>query len=154
MNEQANRSRIFDFFLLLLAFFSVVGLVQRLGSFGVDAKEAVSDFPVELLWEAVDARTADCLVDGEILRLENGTAFGTVKEILHTPHEAVIYEEGKEFRKTYPAGTVEDVRLTVTISGRRSNGILLREDGTAVLAGQTITLYSQRAKLVLRVKAT
>ena len=64
MNEQTNRSRIFDFFLLLLAFFSVIGLIQRFGSFGVDAKDAVSDYPVEVLWESVDAKTADCLSTG------------------------------------------------------------------------------------------
>lgn len=151
MNNQKVRARIFDFFILLLVFFSVVGFVRRVGAFGAEAREAVSDFAVELLWESTDAQTADCLAVGETLRNENGTVFGTVKEIRRTPHEAVLYREGREFRKVYPQGTVEDVRLIVSVLGRRSGQILFREDGSALLAGQNLRLYSQRAALALQV---
>ena len=151
MRKQIDRNRIFDFFLLLLAFFSVVGLIQRVGTFGADAGETVSEFTVELIWENVDAQTADCLAEGEILRSENGSIFGTVKKIVRAPQEVILHDEGGEFRKRDPEGPVEEVRLTVAVSGRRSEGILLREGGTAILAGQTEALYSLRAKLFLRV---
>ncbi|MBE6529580.1 MAG: hypothetical protein E7680_03120 [Ruminococcaceae bacterium] len=149
MKNQKARVRIFDFFLLLLVFFSVIGLTQRFGAFGANAKESLSDFSVELLWENVDVQTVDCLAVGEEIRNENGTVFGTVKAIRRTPHEVLIYHEGKEFRKSYPEGTIEDVRLTVLISGRRNNRILLREDGSAVLVGQNLRLYAPRAALSL-----
>ncbi len=144
MIEPGTRTRIFDFFLLLLIFFSVVSLAQRIGSFGAEANEAVSDFSVQVLWENVDSQTVDCLAEGEPLRTENGELFGTVTSIQREPHEVVLRQEGQEIRKIMPAGTTEDVYLTVLVSGRKPEQTLLLENGTALLRGQTLRLYSLR----------
>ena len=147
MQNQGNRTRIFDFFLLLSIFFSVVGIAQRVGAFRADAGETLTEFPVEILWENADAQTVDCIAKGEVIRTENEEAFGTVTEIRRAPHESVLYNEGREIRKVLPAGTTEDVRLTVAVLARRADGILFRADGTAILVGQNLHLYSMRATL-------
>ena len=151
---ESRRTRFFDFFLLLLAFFSIVGLAQRFGAFQAGAKEEPVDFSVELLLENVDFQTADCIAEGEELRAENGAIFGTIQKIDRAPHEFVFYHEGHELRASFPTESVQDVRLTVVVSGRKSDRILLRSDGKAVLTGQTLRLYSLRAALSLTVVST
>ena len=151
MESKKEKTRILDFCLLLLTICSVVGIVQRFGALRSETKEPTADFSVEVLWEAVDAKTADCVAVGEGLRFENGTVFGTVKKITRTAHEEIFYREGKELRATFPEGTKEDLYLTVSVTGRKSDQILLREDGTPVLIGQNLRLYSTRATLALTV---
>ena len=151
MGNKNGKTRILDFCLLLLAICSAVGIAQRFGALRAEATEPTADFSVEVLWEAVDAETADCVAVGEGLRFENGTVFGTVKKITRTAHEEIFYREGKELRATFPEGTKEDLYLTVSVTGRKSDQILLREDGTPVLVGQNLRLYSTRATLALTV---
>ena len=151
MENKNAKNRIFDFCLLLLAICLVVGVARRFGALQAEAGEPTAAFSVEVLWEGVDAGTADCLLAGETVRTETGAVFGSVQTIRRTPHQAVFYQEGRELRATFPGGTAEDVYLTLSVSGRRSGQILFREDGTAVLVGQKLRLYSLRATLDLTV---
>lgn len=151
MESKKEKTRILDFCLLLLTICSVVGIVQRFGALRAETKEPTADFSVEVLWEAVDAETADCGASGEMLRTENGTIFGKVKKITRTAHEEIFYREGKELRATFPEGTKEDLYLILSVAGRKSGQTLLRGDGTPVLVGQNLRLYSTRATLALTV---
>ena len=152
--RENERTRVIDFVLLLLAFFSVVGLAQRFGAFQSGAKEALSVYTIETLWETVDPETADCLSVGANLQTENGSLFGVVEEIRRVPHEAVFHREGREMRFALPEGATEDVYLTISIQGRKDRQTLFRADGTTILSEQNLRLYSSRALLSLRVVST
>lgn len=147
------RFRAVDFFLILLALFAVVGIVRRAGVFHANTTPAQTAYTVHAVWTDVDGGTAGCLQAGEWLYTNAGERFGAVTEVSSAPHETALWEEGKRFRATYPAGTREDVYLTVSVRGAEHEGVFLRENGRAVLVGETYRLYSSRASLTLTIRS-
>ncbi len=155
MNERAGRSRFHaaDLFLVLLALFAVVGVAKRAGAFRKNTADSQSDYLIQAVWSDTDSRSVACLRAGDVLYTNAGERFGEISEIRSEPSEAVLWENGKRIVTRYPAGTREDVFLTVAVRGGEHDGVFLRENGRAVLIGETYRLYSLRASVAATVTA-
>lgn len=151
MND-TKRFRAVDLFLILLALFAVVGVFRRAGVFHANASDAQKEYLVSATWSDVDCRTVSCLQNGEWLYTNAGERFGQIVSIETAPHEISIWEGGRRFSATFPNGTQEDVFLTVLVNGNVHEGVFLRENGRALLSGESYRLYSARASLTLTIE--
>ena len=152
MND-AKRFRAVDLFLILLTLFAVIGAFGRAGAFHANSSDAQKEYLVSAIWSDVDSRTVSCLQNGEWLYTNAGERFGQVTDIEISARETSIWDGGRRFSATFPKGTQEDVFLTVLVNGNVHEGVFLRENGRALLAGESYRLYSERVSLLLTVQA-
>ncbi len=152
-NEMTKRMRFraMDLFLVMLVLFAVIGIARRAGAFRANAADTLRDYSVRAVWTDVDSRTVACLSKGETLYTNAGELFGTVLEVRSAPHKVVFRENGERVAAVYPPGTREDVYMTVAVRGGEHDGVILRENGKAILEGETYRLYSERASAVLTI---
>lgn len=143
--KKLHRFHPMDAVLILLVIFAVVGVAIRVGIFQKDRNKAYAEYSVEIFAASVDARTAGCLTVGEPLFFENGEEYGVLQAVLRAPHRAVFYQEGKKIETQWPEGTLEDLTLLVQIKGEAAHGGVFRADGSPVLIGQNVRLFSRRA---------
>ena len=151
MND-AKRFRAADLFLILLALFAVIGVFRRAGAFHANASDAQKDYLVSATWSDVDSRTASCLQNGEWLYTNAGERFGQITSFETVPHETSVWDGGRRYSATFPSGTQEDVFLTVVVKGNFHEDVFLRENGRAMLLGESYRLYSERASLLLTIQ--
>lgn len=139
-----------DFVLILLAILAAAGLLWRFGVLRTGQNRELRTCTVTAVCYDLDARTAGCLSVGDELYTDAGEAFGTVTLLSGTPHEEILRGAGGErIAVRLPEGTREDVYLSVSLRGTASDGILLRENGRAVLGGETYRLYTRYAAVDL-----
>lgn len=154
--KNGKKGGLLDVFTVLILVFGAVGILLRMQMLRV----AVTDeetAQITLTVENFHTRGLDCVELGEMLYTAGGEAFGEVVEISYTPEETSLISDGVLY-----TGAPEDatrVRLSVRVSllGRVTDGVFLREGKYAVMAGERLTLYGERCELrayVSRVEAS
>ena len=121
-----------DLSILLLLMLSVGGILWRYALPPSEGSDEI--FSVRGEWASVPPETAACLREGDTLYTEAGERFG---EILH-----ILEKESGESRT---------LRLTVAVSGSSVEGVLYRGRTKGLYVGETYLLYSDRARLFLRI---
>jgi hypothetical protein len=138
-----------DLFLILLAILSLVGIFIRF--FGI-RRQVVGEkyeYSVGVVWENVDKRTAFELREGEVVYTASGEVFGRVLSMEQKPSLVELKKDGKIYRVESEERL--DVRIELTVSGRESDGQILRGGREALMIGQTLRLYSMTAELPVQV---
>lgn len=150
-NEEGRvRFRLTDLFLILLLLLCIAGMIFRWWSLRHNAAEELQTFVVSAEWREVDNRTVACLHEGDWLYTAAGEAFGQVAFLESLPAEVRLLEGGSWYEGSYPEDTVSDVSLTVYVSARVGEGILLRGGTHALNIGEIYRLYSGQAEVHLR----
>lgn len=121
-----------DISILLLLVLSVGGILWRHALPSREGSEEV--FTVQGEWAGVPAETAACLQVGDLLYTEAGERFGRVLQIL-----------GEESRDR------QTLRLFVAVTGSSVDGVLYRGRTKGLYVGETYLLYSDRARILLRI---
>ena len=138
-----------DLFLILLAVLSVVGFLVRFWGVRGQGEGDLRDYTLTVLWKSVDARTVDAIEEGDPLYTASGELFGYVISVQGQPSEVEVRQVGEVHRIASP--TRLDARIGIAVGGREADGQILSTDGGALLIGQTLTLYSARAELHVRI---
>ena len=147
MRDETRRMNTADWFLILLVFFSVVGVLFRFFGLRGREREELSAISVTARWEDTDARTVACLASGEMLFTPAGEVFGRVISVEYVPAEVEILSGGMLYRVASP--TRVNATLEIEIMGRISRESFFNRQGERMSAGQVLRLYSRRTELSL-----
>ena len=140
MKGRDRRFNAADWFLILLGLLSLGGILLRFLGLGGGDRGELQRFVVIAEWEGVDARTAACMQDGEILYTAAGEVFGSVRSVETLPTEIEIVSGGEVYRA--PSPTLVNVIVEIDVTGRTSDERLFSQRGELLSAGQTVSLYS------------
>ena len=152
-NDETNRFRLTDLFLILLLLLCIAGMIFRHWSIRHNASEQLQSFSVTAVWKNVDNRTAACLQEGDWLYTAAGETFGQIMGAESRPAEVRLTEGGNWYEGAWPDDTRSDVYLTVSVRAKTGEGTLLRGGTHPLSVGQTCQLYSGRAEVLLFVRS-
>ncbi len=134
-----------DLCLILMLVFSILGICLRHRALHSTDEDVLQTAEIVLLMRNVDAETADMLTVGEPFYNAGGEQFGTLRQLSSVPAKVCLEENGTLYEGRWEDGSRVDVTLTVEVEGTdRTSGFLI-SGRTAVLKGQTIECYSDRA---------
>lgn len=145
------RYTVFDFVLLAFFLLCAAGIGFRIaglrGFFTTDRRETAT-----LVADAgnVAPETADCIFVGDRLYTAAGEYFGAVAAVEVAPTRLTLESNGAFYTADAEGGEVS-VILRVTVSGVWNGNVFLRDGKYAVLPGESLTLYTKKACLGLRI---
>ncbi len=138
-----------DLFLILLAVLSLIGFLLRFWGMQSRGEGDLRDYAVTVEWKNVDARTAQSLLEGDLLYTASGEMFGEVIALESVPTEVEVRQNGMILRVESP--TRQDVRIGIAVRGREADGQILKNGRDALMIGQALTLYSATAEITARI---
>ena len=138
-----------DWFLILIAVLSGVGLLLRFRGLGGETGEATEEFAVYATWEGADARTVACLREGEVLYTAAGEVFGRVLDMEIEAMEVELIAGGEVYRLA--SQDRKRVELRLAVACRLSEGMLMRSGGEPLAVGQQIRLYGRSVSVPITV---
>ncbi|MBQ9760083.1 MAG: DUF4330 family protein [Clostridia bacterium] len=140
--REKRRVGLLDAFIVTVILLSVVGIVLRMQALRVsedDDSEALARATVY----AIRAESAECLQEGEVLYLADGTAYGILESVEVVPARVRIAENGEIHVGEWTDGSRVDLTLTITLTGRMTDGGFLRTGGALVLMGERLVLHGR-----------
>lgn len=150
--KSARKGSVLDLFLAFLLFFSAFGIVLRYRDLKQHAvREGLREYAILAVMEAVDPRVAECLQEGEELFTAAGEVWGQVAEVSTQPFRVSLISGGKVVQGTWDEAEKCDLLVEIVFEGNETGGTVLHNGTAAILAEQSLTLYSRRAMLSLRV---
>lgn len=140
-----KHGNLLDILILLLVGFCIFSIVGRFVQMrtGVQAEERAAT--VLLRIKGTEAQLPLSVEEGEDVFLASGERFGNVKSLTAVPARVTVESEGAVIEGRWEDGSLWDVEVELSIAGTIGENGFLRGGSTAVLAGQSLSLYTRRA---------
>ncbi len=142
MEERKVRFTAVDLSVVLLVIAIVVLAVIRTGAVGKILFRG-EDCDVVFTASALAAGFSGSISKGDEVRLADGTLVGTVTAV--SSSGSSFYPAGGGEKTSYPAGTYEDVKITVRCSLAWKDGYWVSSAGTRFVPGESHSLSTPRA---------
>ncbi len=149
--KRENGTRVADWFFTVLLLLSIGGILLRSWDLRQRTNTEREEYSVLGRCESMDARSADCVREGDWLYTLSGERFGRIEQIIRVPAVMRIERDGIFYESRMEEGVRVELILTVSVSGRESGGILQRDGLRPLSVGEQITLRSDLAELRMRV---
>ena len=147
MRHERSRGSVLDLFLILLLVCVVAGAVLRLIDLYADDATVSESADVVLRVDALPIEVVECLSVGEALYNADGTRFGTLVSISHTPARLILEQNGSVFIGSAEENTRVDLTVTVRVRGTRQGALFLRDGRFPLPTNLKLPLYTIRASL-------
>lgn len=146
-----KRGSILDLFLIFLFLLCIVGgLLRRQELRTRDVLVATAPYTLTVVTAEIDPRVAECIAVGEAVYTESGELFGRVTAKTLLDAEVSLLSDGEYLRGAWDASLFVDLSLEIEIEAAQNDRGLLWNATTPLSLGETLTLYSERT--ALRVK--
>lgn len=139
------KGSILDLFLIFLFVLCIVGTLLRYQE--LRRRDRTGQFEglyVIALTDALDARTAACISEGEMLYLASGEVFGKVASVSLRAFEEVFFSDGKYHRFSWESDRRCRLEMEIALEGVERDGVWQREGKYPMAVGERVTLYSER----------
>ena len=149
-----RRGSMLDLLILLLIVLGGFGTLGRFFEARATASDngSVATVTVELF--AYEAHLPSVLAEGEAVFLSSGEHFGELSSVRAEPSRVTVEANGEHLTGAWEDGTLWDTVLELRVTGSVSEErVFLREGGEALLVGQQLSLYTERAYLYGTVKS-
>lgn len=150
--KRENGTRVADWFFTVLLLLSIGGIVLRSWDLRQRADTERESFSVTGRCESMDARSADCVREGDWLYTVSGERFGRIERISLSPATMRIESKGILYESKMPEETRVELTLTVSVFGRERGGVLQRDGLRPVSVGERVTLRSELAEMRMTVQ--
>lgn len=149
--KRENGTRVADWFLTVILLLSIGGIVLRSWDLRqrVDTEREI--FSVTGRCESMDARSADCVREGDWLYTVSGERFGRIERITRSTAVVRLESNGVTYEGEIPESERVELTLKVTLSGRERGGALQRDGLRPVSVGERITLRGELAEVRMTV---
>lgn len=142
-----RRGNLFDLLILLTVAFCIFGGIGRFFEVRAQANKVGQEAILTLSIPETEALFMNCINEGEAVYLASGEDYGTVEALRSSAAHVEMLGEDGFVSGEWKDGTRWEVHTEIRISGTFSEGIFLHEGRTAVLVGQYLSLYTERAYL-------
>ena len=136
-----------DIFLLVLIGFSVFSVVGRFAQAQSATGPEEMTASVILRIEGVDTYLPSSVTEGESAFLASGERFGRITSIFASSARVRVESDGELIEGVWEDGSLWDVEVELSITGEIGENGFLRNGSSAILVGQHLSLYSERAYL-------
>ncbi len=150
--ETGRHRSMLDLFLILMLTVCLVGGGVRAYGLRTGVTPMEESILIELQSNGVDGQTAECLTVGELLYLQDGTVFGTVKEVKSLPLAVTLIANGSSYQGEWELSRRCRVQITVECAGSMRDGMFLLLGKTPMGVGETISLIGARSELIYRIQ--
>lgn len=154
-NKSKIPFNIIDVFILILVVACFVGIVIRIGNFGIfNTEDELEDYRIHFSVSDIASSSEDYFITGDTLTVaDTGVVLGTLEMINGiTPTEVYVKNSENEFETVkYPSDTRVDVSGTVISKGRmKADGYNL--GGTVHIAsGDVFLVHTEHMNFILTV---
>lgn len=150
--KKGARGSLLDLFLIFLFLFCLLGVLFRRETLRRDEKvDGTTELLAVMEVSAIDPRMLDALSEGELLYRDSGEPFGVLIAIDASPTSITLIENGVAITGEWDPSVRCDLRLTVSFFGTEKEGRVLHGGTRPLSVGQSLTCYSERAALQLRI---
>ena len=146
-----RRGSILDLFFIFLFLLCIVGALLRWQELHRENTDIVLErFLLTAESEAVDARISECLTEGEILYTASGELFGKVRAVEAKPVQVTLLADGTYYSGSWDAEKRCRIEVEIEVEGVKNGEVLLRNGRIPLTVGQSVSLYSERTALTLK----
>lgn len=140
-----KHGNLIDILILLLIGACIFSVVGRFVETRTEAQTEARSASVTLRIAGTDAHLPSSVEEGEDVFLASGECFGSVKTLIALPARVTVESEGDLIDGVWEDGSLWDVEVELLITGAVGENVFLRGGSAAVLAGQYLSLYTERA---------
>ncbi len=142
-----HRGNLFDLLILLVIGFCILSGIGRFFETRTQANEREQTAIITVRIPETDALLTSCISVGESVYLASGELYGSVEDVTASPARAQVMSEDGFVVGAWEDGSLMDVEAEIRISGALGEIGFLRGGSAAVLVGQYLSLYTERAYL-------
>ena len=152
MEHISRRGSVLDLFLVCLILLSIVGVGMRWKVFYRDDNEkTLTGYRMTARMEGGDPRVVECLEVGERLYTAAGDAYGSIAQVSTAPTKIEILSNGVYHSGEWDPEVKCDLYVEIHFEGSENDGRVLWNGLCACLVGDSLTLYSERTALHLKI---
>ena len=147
-----RNGNLLDLLILLLIGFGIlcgVGRFLETRAHSVGTEDVAT---VSLRILATEAHLPSCITEGEDVFLTSGERFGEIVAVRAAPARVETEADGDMLVGTWETGEFWDVDVLLRVGGSVGTNGFLRDGRYAILVGQRLSLYTERAYLYGTVK--
>lgn len=151
-DSMRKRIGILDFFLIFLLLLSALGIFlrrQAIQKSGLATEQ--QHFLMQATVYGVTPEFLDCIDKGETVYFASGEAYGTVTDMQILPAQTDLLEDGVCYSGEWELSERCNVWFEISFYGTAGRDCPLWHGTRAVLVGQKMELYSERALLNITV---
>lgn len=142
-----KRGNLLDLLILLVIGFCIFSGVGRFLETRSQASVNASIAIVTLRIRGTDAYLPSAVTAGEGVFLSSGERFGSVEEISSSYARVTLESEGETVVGVWEDGSRWDAEVLLRVTGSAAEQVFLRDGRYAILSGQMLSLYTERAYL-------
>lgn len=145
---KTKRGNLLDVFFILVLLLGIIGTVIQ----GVSKNKNIENtnlefYNVVLQIETVPYEVSDCILDGDLFYTQSGELFGALQTHHVSPAQIVLKKNGEIYQGFWQHDTMCDVTLFLQVEGTITDDGFLRGGQHALLCGQRLLLYSDKAQI-------
>lgn len=154
-NENKVSFNIIDIFILILVVACFVGIIIRIGNFGIfDTNDTLEDYRIHFSVSDIAVTSEDYFITGDTVTIANtGVVLGRLEMINSiTPTEVYVKNSENEFVAVkYPSNTRVDVSGTVISKGKMAIDGYKLGGAVNVAAGDSFLVHTEHMNFVMTV---
>ena len=151
--ETGRHRSMLDLFLILMLTVCLVGGGVRAYGLRTGESPMEQSLLLELQSNGVDGQTAECVTVGDLLYLQDGTLFGTVREVSSLPLAVTLIANGSSYQGEWELSRRCRIQITVECAGSMRDGMFLLLGKIPMGVGEPLSLIGARSELIYRIQA-